>query len=100
MTTSISFNGKRIDTIENIYLEDIDVSPIQLNPVSRQRPIAFGAEFVRMGGGTRNVTITFALLQQNINEREKAMQSLRDILSIGQAHPAPSRTPLPAAPTA
>lgn len=87
MTTSISFNGKRIDTIENIYIEDIDVSPIQLNPVSRQRPIAFGAEFVRMGGGTRNVTITFALLQQNINEREKAMQSLRDILSIGSEKP-------------
>jgi phage-related protein len=79
----IIFNG--VDLMETIpvQIEDIAVSPIQLNPVARFRAIGFGADFVRMGGGERTVTITFALLEADRTEREKAMQALRDWACIG-----------------
>ena len=79
----IIFNGVDLTETIPVQIEDITVSPIQLNPVARFRPVHFGAEFVRMGGGTRNVTITFALLQMDRAERESAMQALRDWASIG-----------------
>lgn len=79
----IIFNGVDLTETIPVQIEDITVSPIQLNPVARYRTIQFGADFVRMGGGTRNVTITFAMLQADRAEREAAMQSLRDWASIG-----------------
>ena len=59
-------------------VEDIVVSPIQMNPVVRQRPVGFGADFIRNGGGTRTVTITFAMLVEDRDEREAGMQDVRD----------------------
>lgn len=82
----IIYNGVDLTETIPVNIEDISVSPIQLNPVVRVRPIKFGADFVRMGGGTRNVTITFALLQMDRAERENAMQALRDWASIGAEH--------------
>jgi phage-related protein len=79
----IIFNGVDLTETIPVQIEDITVSPIQLNPVARFRSIQYGADFVRMGGGTRNVTITFALLQEDRAERESAMQGLRDWASIG-----------------
>lgn len=79
----IIFNGVDLTETIPVQIEDITVSPIQLNPVARYRTIQFGADFVRMGGGTRNVTITFAMLQADRAEREAAMQALRDWASIG-----------------
>lgn len=74
----IKFHG--VDMTDNfpVKIEDITVSPIQLNPVARQRAIEWGADFVRMGGGTRTVTVSFALLERDINKRERTMQDLRD----------------------
>ena len=74
----ITFNNKDIDAIAPVKIEDIVVSPIQLNPVARQRAIKFGSDFVRIGGGVRTVTITFALLEIDIGERENMLQDLRD----------------------
>lgn len=74
----IRFNNRNLESIAPVKIEDITVSPIQLNPVARQRPISFGAEYVRMGGSTRTVTISFALLEQRINTREDEMQDIRD----------------------
>jgi phage-related protein len=79
----IVYNGIDLTETIPVQIEDITVSPIQLSPVARQRPIRFGADFVRMGGGTRNVTITFALLEIDRDEREKQMQALRDWASLG-----------------
>jgi predicted phage tail component-like protein len=72
----ISFNGVGMETVAPVCIEDIVVSPIQLSPQSRQRPVRFGADFVRMGGGTRTVTVTFALLTQDILERNAQIESL------------------------
>lgn len=79
----IIYNGVDLTETYPVKIEDIDVSPIQLEPVVRSRPLQFGAEFVRMGGGTRNVTITFALLEKSLADREMFMQALRDWASIG-----------------
>lgn len=79
----IVFNGVDLTETIPVQIEDIDVSPIQLEPVSRPRPIQFGAEFVRMGGGTRNVTITFALLEIDRAAREQYMQTLREWANVG-----------------
>ena len=74
----ITFNNKDIDQIAPVKLDDIVVSPIDLNPVARQRAIKFGSDFVRMSGAVRTVTITFALLEKDIGERENMLQDLRD----------------------
>jgi len=82
----IIYNGVDLTETIPVQIEDIVVSPIQLNPVARYRSIQFGADFVRMGGGTRTVTITFALLKADRTERESALQDLRDWASIGAEH--------------
>jgi phage-related protein len=79
----IIFNGVDLTETIPVKIEDISVSPIQLNPLARQRAIEGGAEFVRMVEGTRTVTITFALLEIDPVERETAMQALRNWASIG-----------------
>ena len=78
----IKYNG--VDLTDNIpvKIEDINVSPIQLNPVARQRAIQPGAEFVRMGIGERKVTISFALLESAYEDREAALQDLREWAKI------------------
>ena len=74
----IKFNGVDLQDIAPVKIEDIDVSPISLSPVARPRPIQFGSEFVRMSGSTRKITITFALLVEDKDEREQAAQAIRD----------------------
>jgi len=75
----IKFNNKTFENISDlIYIEDIVVSPISLEPTVRARPVQFGSEFVRMSGGTRNITISFALLDIDINERQALIQDIRD----------------------
>ena len=46
----IIFNGVSLDSVGDIRVEDIRVSPIPYNPVTRPRAIRFGSEFIRMGG--------------------------------------------------
>lgn len=82
----ISFNGKELTNIAPVKIEDIYVYPIQLNPVARQRALAWGAEFVRMGGGTRTIEISFALLEQDKEQREEYLQKIRDWASLGKEY--------------
>lgn len=79
----IIFGGVDLQNIVPIKIDDIVVSPIQLNPVSRSRAIAWGSDFVRMGGGTRTVTVSFALLKSDLSDREALLQDLRDWAQIG-----------------
>ena len=74
----IKFNGVEMTDVAPVKIEDIIVSPIQLNPVARSRAIAFGSEFVRMSGGTRSVTVTFSLLDIDNASREASLQAIRD----------------------
>lgn len=79
----IKFGTKNLEDIAPVKIEDITVSPIQLNPIARQRAIGYGSQFVRMGGSQRTVTLSFALLESDINERESIMQTIRDWCKIG-----------------
>lgn len=72
----IVFDGVSIGGVAPVMIEDIKVSPIQYNPVVRPRSIRFGSEFVRMGGGVRTVTVSFAILEKNPTAREAAFMSL------------------------
>lgn len=69
----IIFDGIALERIAPVMVEDIRVSPIALTPVERPRAVRFGSEFVRMGGGTRAVSITFAVLEQDKILRHEAL---------------------------
>lgn len=74
----IKFNNIELTDVAPVMIDDIVVSPISLSPVSRSRAIEWGSDFVRMGGGTRTVTVTFALLNDAYADREQALQDIRD----------------------
>lgn len=74
----IIFNGTDLTDVADVSIEDIDVSPIQLSPIARQRPLEYGMEYIRMSGSTRKITITFALLVMNLEKREAALQKIRN----------------------
>lgn len=65
----IIFNGTALESIAPVKVEDIRVSPIQMTATARQRPVRWGADFVRMTGGTRTVAITFGLLTEDRDAR-------------------------------
>jgi len=72
----IVYNGVSLDSVAHVSVEDIRVSPIRYNPVVRPRAVRFGADFVRMGGGERTVTISFALLDKDPVTRQAALLAL------------------------
>ena len=72
----IVYNGVSLESVAPVKVEDIRVSPIRLNPVSRPRAIRFGSEFVRMGGGERTVAITFALPDMNKVNRQESLLNI------------------------
>lgn len=80
----IIFNGVELTEILPVQIEDIYVSPIQLNPIARERAQQWGADFARMNGGTRTITISFALLTEDRGEREAQLQTLRDWAQLGK----------------
>lgn len=82
----IVFNGVDLTETFPVKIDDIVVSPIVLEPVARPRAIQYGAEFVRMRGSTRTVTISFALLEMDLDEREEVMQDLREWANIGKEY--------------
>ena len=69
----IVFDGVTLESIANVMIEDIRVSPIKYNAVVRPRAVRFGSEFVRMGGGERTVSITFALIDENMVTRSESL---------------------------
>lgn len=88
----IIFNGEPMPAM--VKVEDIVVSPIARNPVARQRPIRFGADYVRMGGGERTVTIRFSLLTNDPIIRQQHM----DMVTAWAQSDGEERLELPAHP--
>lgn len=72
----IIYNGVSMDSVAPVMIDDIKVSPISYSPVTRPRAVRFGSEFVRMGGGTRTVTVSFALLVKNAISRHESIMAL------------------------
>ena len=73
----ILFRNVDIESVvPGILIEDVRISPIQLSPNVRQRPILPGADFVRMVQGTRTVEITFGLPEQDMRSRREMLDAV------------------------
>ena len=72
----IVYNGIALESVAGVQIEDVRVSPIQYNPVARERAWRMGSNFVRMLGAARTITISFALLVQNPVERRASLLAL------------------------
>lgn len=72
----IIFNGVGLETIAPVCVEDVRVSPISMTVTARQRPVRWGADFVRMTGGSRTVNITFGLLTEDADARQDQLREI------------------------
>lgn len=72
----ISYDNISIESVAGVKIEDILVSPIQVETVESQRAIRGGSDFVRNRDGTRTVTVTFALLDSTIANRQQAIMAI------------------------
>ena len=72
----IVFNGVALEQVAPVKIVDIRVSPIQMTPTARQRPVTWGADFVRMGGGSRTVAIEFAVLTDDRDTRQNQLAAI------------------------
>lgn len=79
----IYFNGIALENVAPVKIEDIHISPISLQVTARQRPITFGADFVRIGGGSRSVLVTFALIVKDRGDRLNYLQAVTDWARTG-----------------
>lgn len=84
----IIFNGADFEEISpgKIKIDDIHVSPINAEPVQRQN-VGLGQDYVRMTGGQRTITITFAVLDDDIDERVKILESIKEWADLWEEHP-------------
>lgn len=73
----IIFNGIDLQDIAPIKIEDIFVSPMNISPVSNQR-VNIGQDFVRMTGGQRTISITFALLVDDKDKRFSILEAIKE----------------------
>lgn len=72
----IFYDGVSLKSVADVKVEDIRVSPIQYEPVTRPRPVRGGSVLVRNRAGTRTVAITFALLKDDEITRQKALDAI------------------------
>ena len=72
----IYFNGKALESVAPVKIEDIRVSPIIQTPVARDRPVTAGMTFIRAHEGTRTVSITFALIEQDYEIRQRQIEAV------------------------
>lgn len=72
----IVFNGTALEQVAPVKIVDIRVSPIQMTATARERPIAWGADYVRMRGGSRTVAIEFALLTEDREKRQNELAAI------------------------
>lgn len=80
----IVYHGTDLEEIAPVKIDDIRVSPIAVQPVTRQRPVKWGQEYVRMTGQARTVAVTFALLNMNRDERYELLTSIDEWARVGE----------------
>ena len=73
----IKFDGIALEDVANVKIVDIKVSPISTEQVARVN-YGTGSTFVRTRDGQRTVTITFALLDSDIDNRVDVLQSVTE----------------------
>ena len=73
----ISFNGVDLEDIAPVKLDDIRVGPMMAQAVTRQR-VGIVQDFIRMTDGSRTITVTFALLNENKDERFEQLEAIKE----------------------
>lgn len=73
----IIFDGKDLEEVAPVKIEDIRVSPIKATPVEQQR-VGLGQDFIRMTNGKRTITITFALQVDDKDERFRLLDAIKE----------------------
>ncbi len=87
MAGMIYLGDEALESVAPVLIEDVRISPIQLTPVARQRPVRFGAQFVRLSGGTRTVAITFGLLTEDMDLRALQLMDIARWARADEAKP-------------
>ena len=87
----IYFNGQALENVAPVKIEDIRVSPIIQAPVTRDRPLQAGANFIRAHEGTRTVNITFSILEQDYDRRQRHIEAVTEWALTDK--PAPMQLP-------
>lgn len=72
----ITFNGVALEQVAPVKIVDVRVSPIAMTATARQRPVTWGADFVRLTGGSRTVSIEFALLTMDRETRQNQLAAI------------------------
>jgi phage-related protein len=72
----IVYDGISLNSVAKVDIEDVRVSPIKYDEVNRPRAIRGGSDFVRSRAGIRTIAITFALLDDNMVNRQKALMAI------------------------
>ena len=72
----IVYRGVSLESVAPVKVEDIRISPVQLNATNRPRPVSPGSDFVRMHTGTRTVAIVFALLTRDMLTRQRQLMEI------------------------
>jgi phage-related protein len=78
MAGMILYDGVDLNSVANVKIDDIWVSPISYDPVSRPRAIMGGSAFVRNRAGIRTVAVTFALLKDDRVVRQAALMAISE----------------------
>lgn len=74
----ILFRNVDLESVAPVKIEDIRVSPIIRSPVIRERPINGGADFVRVKDSMRTVGITFSILEESLDARQRLLDAVSD----------------------
>ena len=72
----IVYNGISLNSVAGVKIKDIRVSPIKHDEAARPRPIRSGSVFIRSRAGTRTVTITFGLLDEDPITRQASLMAI------------------------
>ena len=81
------FHGVPLNNIAGARVTEITLTPIQWSATARARPILAGADFVRLTGGTRTVTMTFAMLEKDAEIRQEQIMAISGWLRTDEPQP-------------
>lgn len=82
----IYFDGKGLEAVAPLKVDDVAVSSVRLSVNARQRPVRYGSDFVRVTGASRTVTITFALLTNDRTNRQRQIMQIAAWADVGKIH--------------
>lgn len=72
----IIYDGIALESVAGVMIDDINVSAIQYDTVTSQNAVIPGSVLVRNRAGTRKISITFAILNDDMSSRQAALMAV------------------------